>query len=63
MKIKMRFLIDADKDGALAFVRDLRSKMDATTKGMEYHVENKNGRICEKNPDSRYRMPKVQEAV
>lgn len=38
MKIEM-IVIDADKDEALTFVRELRSKIEATTKGMKSHLD------------------------
>lgn len=38
MKIEM-IVIDTDKDEALAFVRELRSKIETTTKGMKSHLD------------------------
>ncbi len=39
MRLEM-IVIDGDKEGALAFLRELRSKIEATTiKGMKSHLD------------------------
>jgi lactam utilization protein B len=38
MKMEM-IVIDADKDEALAFVRELRSRLEITIKGLKSHID------------------------